>query len=131
MLFERAARLKLRFITPQGNLSAEDLWDIPLTTNRTNLANLNDIAKGVSRELKAQGGEEFVNPVSKVDEELQLKLDIVKHVIQVRQAENEAARALSERREKKARLLELIAKKQDQQLEGQSLEELQAMAEAL
>lgn len=131
MLFERAARLKLRFITPQGNLSAEDLWDIPLTTNRTNLANLNDIAKGVSRELKAQGEEEFVNPVSKVDEELQLKLDIVKHVIQVRQAENEAARALSERREKKARLLELIAKKQDQQLEGQSLEELQAMAEAL
>ena len=131
MLFERAARLKLRFITPQGNLSAEDLWDIPLTTNRTNLANLNDIAKGVSRELKAQGEEEFVNPVSKVDEELQLKLDIVKHVIQVSQAENEAARALSERREKKARLLELIAKKQDQQLEAKSMEELQEMISAL
>lgn len=130
-MFEKANRLKLRFGSPQGSLSAEDLWDLPLTSTRANRGNLNDIAKEVSRELKAQGEEDFVNPRSTVDEELQLKLDIVKHVIQVRQAENEAARELSERREKKGRLLELISKKKDQELEGKSVEELTAMVESL
>lgn len=130
-MFEKAARLKLRFSSPQGVLNTEDLWDLPLTSNRTNQANLNNIAREASRELKAQGEEDFVNPRTAIDETLQLRLDIVKRVIQVRQAENEAARAASDRREKKERLLELIAKKQDQQLEGKSLEELTAMVEAL
>jgi len=62
---------------------------------------------------------------------LQLALDIVKHVIQVRQAENEITRAAGERREKKARLMELIAQKQDQELAGKPLEELVALAESL
>lgn len=130
-MFEKAIRLKLRFSSPQGNLTAEDLWDLPLTSANANRANLNNIAKAVSRELKAAGEEDFVNPKSSADEELQLKLDIVKHVIEVRQAENEAARTLSDRKEKKAKLLELIAKKQDQELEGKSVEDLTAMVEAL
>jgi len=130
-MFEKAVRLKLRFDSPQGLMSAEDLWDLPLTSSRPNKANLNDIAKEVSRELKASGEEDFVNPTSKADETLQLKLEIVKHVIHVIQAENEAARELANKREKKARLLELIAHKQDQELEGKSVEELTAMVEAL
>lgn len=130
-MFERASRAKLRFASPQGSLSAEDLWDLPLTSARTNQANLNNIAKEVSRQLKTEGEEDFVNPKSGADEVLQLKLDIVKHVIQVRQAENETARAAAERRDKKAKLLELIERKQDQQLEGKPLEELQAMVAEL
>jgi hypothetical protein len=130
-MFEKATRLKLRFDTPQGNLSVEDLWGLPLTSTRANQANLNNIAKDVSRQLKAEGEEDFVNPKSGADEVLQFKLDIVKHVISVRQAENEAARALADRKEKKERLLELIERKQDQQMEGKSLEELQAMVAAL
>lgn len=131
MLFEQAARLKLRFATPQGSLSVEDLWDLPLTSIRANQANLNNIAKGISRQLKAENEEDFVNPKSGADVGLQLALDIVKHVISVRQAENEAARVLADRKEKKAKLLELIARKQDQQLEGKPLEELQEMVAAL
>ncbi len=126
MLFQQASRLKLRFPSPVGVVSVEDLWDLPLTSTRTNQANLNNIAKGVARELKAHGEEDFVNPRSTVDETLQLKLDVLKHVIAVRQAENEAGRAAAERKEKKAKLLDLIAKKQDQEWEGKSLEELQA-----
>lgn len=130
-MFEKANRLKLRFASPQGSLTAEDLWDLPLTSTRSNQANLNEIAKTISRQLKEAGEEDFVNPKSGADEVLQLKLDVVKHVIQVRQTENEATRAAAERKEKKERLLELIARKQDQQLEGKSLEELQAMVAAL
>jgi hypothetical protein len=130
-MFEKAARLKLRFVSPQGSLSVEDLWDLPLTSGRANIANLNNIAKDISRQLKAEGEEDFVNPKSGADEVLQLKLDILKHVIQTKQAENEASRAVAERKEKKERLLELIARKQDQALEGKPLEELQAMVAEL
>lgn len=126
-MFEKANRLKLRFSSPQGELSVEDLWDVPLTSTRANIANLNNIAKEISRKLKEAGEEDFVNPKSNADELLQLKLDIIKHVIHTKQAENEALRATAERKEKKTRIMELIARKQDQELEGKPLEELQAM----
>ena len=129
-MFEKAARLKLRFASPQGQLSAEDLWDLPLTSTKANQANLNNIAKEISRQLKAEGEEDFVNPKSGA-EGLQLRLDIVKHVIQTRQAENETARVLADRKDKKARLLELMQRKQDQELEGKSLAELQEMLAGL
>lgn len=130
-MFEKAVRLKLRFASPQGALSVEDLWDLPLTSIRVNVANLNNVAKEISRQLKNAGEEDFVAPKVGADEVLQLKLEIVKRVIFVRQEENAAERATAERKEKKEKLLELIARKQDQQLEGKPLEELQAMVESL
>lgn len=129
-MFEKASRLKLRFDTSKGSLTVEDLWDLPLTSAR-NGANLNDIAKGLNKACKDAGEEDFVNNTTKTDAVLQLKFDIVKHVISVRLAENEAARMESARKEKKARLLELIARKQDKQLEDMSLENLQAMVAEL
>lgn len=130
-MFEQATRLKMRFESPQGRLSVEDLWDLPLTSTRANQANLNNIAKGISRQLKDESEEDFVNPKSKANETMQLALEIVKHVISTKQAEAEASRLLNERKDKKAKLLELIAKKQDQALEGKPLEELQAMVASL
>jgi len=129
-MFEKAVRMKLRFDSPQGALSVEDLWELPLTSTKGR-ASLNDVAKVVARQLKSEGEEDFVNPQSGADKVLQFKLDLVKHVIQTRQAENEAERNLAERKEKKARLLELISRKQDQQLEAKSMEELQQMVAGL
>ncbi len=127
-MFEQAARLKLRFDSPKGLLTTEDLWDLPLTSARS--ANLNDLAKGLSRELKDTAEEDFVHP-AKTNDVLKLKFDVVKHVIDVRLAENEAVRLSADRREKKDRLLELIARKQDESLAAKSVEELQAMVESL
>lgn len=129
-MYEKAIRLKVRFETAKGNLSVEDLWDLPLTSTR-NQPNLNDIAKGINRELKSAGEEDFVNPASSGNEVLSLKFEIVKHVIAVRQQENEAARTKADAATKKARILELIAKKQDQDLEGKTLDELTALASSL
>lgn len=126
-MFEKAVRGKLRFATPQGTLTVEDLWDLPLTSVRAGTANLNNIAKGIARELKNAEEEDFVSPKSGADEALRMKLEIVKRVIEVRQAENEAVRAAADRAEKKERIKELIAKKQDEALGSKSLEELQAM----
>lgn len=127
--FEQASRLKVRYDTPKGPLSVEDLWDLPLTSARS--ANLNDIAKGLNRELKNTDEEDFVNRGTKTNTVLQLKFDIVKHVIDVRLAENEQARTEAERRDRKQRLLELIAQKQDESLAAKSVDELQAMVNAL
>lgn len=126
MLFEQAARLKLRFETPKGLLSVEDLWDLPLMAfaNR-NYPNLDSIARGLYDQLKETTTVSFVVKAPQKDEILQLKFDIVKHIIDVLLAEKEKAKEENERREKKARLLAMVARKQDEQLEQKTLEDLQ------
>jgi hypothetical protein len=124
-MFEQASRLKLRFESQKGLLALEDLWDLPLTSAKG--ANLNDIAKGLNRELKNSDEEDFVNRAVNTNSVAKLKFEIVKHVIGVRLTENEAAKQAADHREKKQRLLELIAKKQDESLAARSVEELQAM----
>lgn len=128
-MFEQASRKKLRFETPLGHLATEDLWDLPLTGRGPNL---DKIALDLARRLREEGVEEsFVTKTKKTNETLQLAFDVVKHVIDVRLAENEQARAKADAAAKKERILEIIARKQDAALEGSSMEELQKMVEAL
>lgn len=130
-MFEQASRLKLRFESPKGLLSVEDLWDIPLTSN-TGKANLDDVARALYTELRESSqAVSFVNPSEKSNDILQLKFDVAKHIIDVRVAERNAAKELEERKQKKQHLLEIISRKENAVLEGQSLEELRKMAEAL
>lgn len=128
-IFERASQLKLRIATAAGNVIVEDLWDIQLTSSRS--VSLDDIAKGLRRVIKDREEESFVTKPSKANEELQLAFDIVKHIIEVKLAEAEVARAKADNREKKQKLLQLIAEKKDEQLKTSSIEELQAQVEAL
>jgi hypothetical protein len=128
-IFERASQLKLRIATAAGNVIVEDLWDIQLTSSRS--VSLDDIAKGLRRVIKDREEESFVTKPSKANEELQLAFDIVKHIIEVKLTEAEVARAKADNREKKQKLLQLIAEKKDEQLKTSSIEELQAQVEAL
>ena len=127
--FEKASRLKLRFATPQGAISAEDLWDISLTSN-TGKANLNDIAKGLNAKLKSDD-EDFVAVKKAGATTDQLAFDIVKHVIAVRIAENEISAQARVNKEKKQQILSLIANKENEQLAGSSLEDLRRLADSL
>lgn len=128
-LFEKASRQKLRFDTVKGSLTTEDLWDLPLTSQRG--ASLDGIAMGLNRELKDTTQESFVLPATTTNTLAQLKLDVVKHVIAVRQAENTAELVKREAAAKKQRILGIIDKKQNEKLEGASLEELEAELAAL
>ena len=125
-MFEKASRLKLRFESTKGQLQIEDLWDLPLTSTKGQ-ANLDDIARGLHRQLKNGDDVSFVNATHKSDEVVQLKFDIVKHIIDVRLVENEAAAKARENKEKKQQLLAIIAQKKDAALQGTPLEELEAM----
>ena len=122
--------MKLRFASPQGVLCVDDLWDLPLTS-RTNRANLDDIARSYSRELKTQGEESFVVKPARKDKVLQLGFEIIKHIIDVRLTDNKAVKLAGEKAEKKTKLLALLAKKQDDKLGDLSEEDLLAQIEAL
>ena len=134
-LFERASRLSLRFSTTRGVLGTEDLWALPLTSDRPNGSSLNDVAKSISRELKNYEEESFVGSAataeSKAREMLQLKLDIVKRIIAVKIAERDAAKAATEKRAMKTKLLEIRGRKTEAELEGKSLDEIDALIAAL
>ena len=130
-MFEKLIRAKARFETPQGSLTLEDLFDIPLTSIKKTNANLDDIARKLSKQVKESETESFVVKPAKVDAITLLKFEAVKHIIAIRLAENEAAKLAKDNREKKQRLLSLIAQKEDEQLVGQSIDDLKKMVEEL
>lgn len=63
--------------------------------------------------------------------ELELKFNIAKHIIDVKLQEQEDRLLESEKKAKRQKILDLMAKKQDAELEGKSLEELAKELEAL
>lgn len=133
-MFEQASRNKVRYQTPQGLLSVEDLWDLPLTSAKGTRANLDAIAIDLHKQLRDTADMvSFVAPstTDTAQADLQLRFEIVKHVIGVRVAERDALKEQADRREKKQRLLALIARKQDEELAGKSVDELRALAESL
>jgi len=129
-MFDKAFRQKLRFESSMGQLSVEDLWDLPLTA-RSGKANLDDIAKELHHQLKNGDDISFVIQSKKSDETIQLKFDIVKHIIDVRLAEQSAAETLRSNKDKKQQLLAIIAQKENEGLMNTSLDELKKMAESL
>lgn len=124
-MFETASRLKLRFSSAVGLISVEDLWDLPLTS--TNRANLDAIAIALDAELKATSGVSFVSPSSKDTKELQLKFDIVKHIIDRKIAENAAKVLAKSKAQQVAKIKDLIAEKEDEALKNLSADELKAL----
>lgn len=128
--FETAVRSKFRFETNRGLVSTEDLWDMRLSSRDG--FNLDEIAKSLHKELKDQSDMvSFVSPALASNVLLQEKFEIVKHVIDVKLAERNAAEEAAKKSAKKQKLLEIIARKQDQELEGASVEDLQRMVNDL
>ena len=65
-MFEKAARLKLRFDTSKGLVTVEDLFDLPLTV-RNGGASLDNIAKGIARLIRETETESFVLTTTKAE----------------------------------------------------------------
>ena len=122
-LFEMATRKKFRFPF-KGTISVEDLWDL-------SVQNLDTVFKALNAEVKQAKEESLLAVKSDKDIILDAKIAIVKHIVSVKQ--NEAVQRQNEAalREQKRKLQELIATKQDAELQDKSIEELQAMLSAL
>lgn len=128
-MFQQASRLKLRFDTTKGQLSVEDLWDLPLTSTRHS-ANLDDLARALHQATKNEAVS-FVNKATPANELDKLRFDIVLHIINTRLAENEAAATARSNREKKQQIMALIDQKQNEALGALSVEDLRKMVESL
>ncbi len=115
-MFEKASRQKIRFFY-RGQCSVEDLWDLPLTA-------LDTIFKGLNAQQKAQKEESLLAIKSQADEVLALQIAIVKHVVEVRLAEQAERKSAADKAAQKQKLLGIIAEKQDAELKNMSLEEL-------
>lgn len=125
-IFERAAREKLRFESPIGDLTAEQLWDLPLTS-KSERPNLDSMARGVFAELKSLEEGSFVD--IKPDPRktaMELRLEILKHVIASSLEAKAAAEKASENAERKRKLLAALASKEEAELTGMSKEEIEA-----
>lgn len=128
-LFERATRQRLRFETIAGNISVEDIWSLPLCSGKVNL---NDLAKELNKEIKTFEEEDFVNKTSNSkNEDIKLKFDIILYVIKYKTEQAEAKERATLTLEKRRSIQALIEKKESQQLENLSIEELKVLAKGL
>ena len=123
-IFQNASKLKLRFVTAKGELSTEELWDLKLT-------DLDKLAREVNRSLKEEGEESFIGKKTKANSVLELKLEILKEVIAVKQSDEEKARATTEKRSQVEFLQSLLQKKKIDALESLPLEEIEKQLAAL
>lgn len=122
-VFETAARGKFRFSSIRGELTAEQLFDLPLQS-RSGL-DLDTIAKGLNAELKQTGEESFVETVSPKKGELEHKLDLVKYIIKCKLDENEAKRNELKRKQDIEKLEDLLERKKDQALAEMPVEDIE------
>lgn len=117
--FEKASRLQLRYSVGKGQSNTEDLWTL-------SLEDLNTLAKSLNKEIKEATEESFIKTKTKASTTLELKFEIVKHVIEVKLAERQKRLLAAEKAQKRAQLEELISRRELTELESKSVEELRA-----
>lgn len=122
-MFEIATRTKMRFPF-KGLISVEDLWDL-------NVRDLDSVFKTLNANVKRTQEESLLATKSEEDKTLMTQIEIVKYIVGVKLAEAEALQNLREVNERKQKLMELIAAKQDEDLRGKSVDELKAMLNEL
>lgn len=123
-IFEQASRDQLRFKTINGYLNTEDLWNLKLE-------DLDKLAISLNKEIKEAEEGSFLKAKTVTNKVLTLKFDVVKHIITVRMAEEEAKKLKKQKQQEKAKILEIIGRKQEAALENKTIEELTAMVEGL
>lgn len=127
-MFEQASRMKVRFNTTKGSLSVEDLWDLPLVSKSVSL---DQIARDLYRELRETSEVSFVLEKTKETEEIELKFNLVKHIIDVKLAERKAKEDRAINQEKIRHIDEILRLKEEDELKGKSVEDLKKMRQEL
>jgi hypothetical protein len=128
-IFEYATRNKLRFASPRGELTIEQLWDVPL---RGGDFNLNIIAKAANKVLKDVSEENFVETAKTAQHtRLEMAMEVVKYVIETKLADEEKAKQRAENKKEEEKLLKILAEKQEGKLSELSEKELEKRIKAL
>jgi hypothetical protein len=118
-VFEVAVSEKFRFPF-KGFISVEDLFDL-------NVKDLDSVFKSLNSQLKQAQEESLLDVKSKQDQELDMKIEIVKYIVKMKLEQQELRNQVKEKKEQKQKILEILAEKQNDSLKNKTPEELQAM----
>lgn len=121
-LFEIATRNRFRFAY-KGSLTVEDLWDL-------NLNDLDAIYKNLNRAIKRDSEESLINE-NQVDQKTLDSIELVKYIFATKKAEMEQKKLEVENAEKKRKIMDILAAKQDESLHNATEEELRKMLSEL
>ena len=122
-IFEVANSKKFRF-NFKGLISTEDLFDL-------SVKDLDLIFKTLNSQLKQTREESLLEVKSTEDQILDIKINIVKHIFNLKQEEEAKRIKTKENKEKKQKLMEILANKEDQDLLNKSKEDIQKMLNEL
>lgn len=132
-MYKFAAQNCLRFPASRGNMTVENLFQMPLKA--TDGFDLDNVAKTINAELQNLTTESFIpdavaksSPRKKV---LEVSLEIVKDVIATKVSENADRLNKLKKTEQRARILDALAAKKDQALSAASMEDLEKQLAAL
>lgn len=122
-IFEQASKKKLRFVSNRGELTTEQLWDMPLQSKSG--FDLDTLAKEVNRGIKASAEESFVTTkASPATTTLELQLEVLKHIIAVKIEAAASAAKRAENDVRRAKLIEALENKQNSELNNMSTEDI-------
>ena len=118
-MFEYATRNKLRF-PYKGQIAVEDLCDLSLSS-------LDAVFKNLNKQLKTAKEESLLETKSKEDEVLEIQIDIVKYIVAVKQTEAKVKLQAKENKEKKEKLLAILADKEKEEYQNMSADEIRKL----
>ncbi len=129
-IFEYATRNKLRFHSVKGELTVEQLWDVPLRS--TDGFNLDAVARSINKIFKDMTEESFVlSGRTPAHARLEMLLEVVKRVIEVKLADEALAKKRAENKAEREELLAILAEKQKGKLSDLSEAQIQKRIAAL
>ena len=122
-MFEKAVKGKYRF-PYKGQIAVEDLYDLPL-------GSLDTVFKTLNAEVQKTDEESLLQTKSAEDDILATKIEIVKYIFNEKLEEKKNRQEAAERKEKKQKIMQIIATKQYEALRNASVEDLQKMLDEL
>ena len=122
-IFEYAVRNKIRFPF-KGMISVEDLWDL-------SLINLDYIYKTLNKQVKQSEEESLLTTKTNIDTELEVQIAIVKHIVSVKLAEQEAREKEAAKKAQKQKIMSIIDTKENEALQNSSIDDLKKMLDEL
>jgi len=122
-MFIKASREKMRF-PYRGQVTVEDLWDLPVTE-------LDKIYKLLNAKAKQVQEESLLEVKTSEDEELTAQIEIIKYIVSVKLEEKKASEMAKERKVQKQKIMSILASKRDEALQGKSIKELEKMLDEL
>ena len=119
-MYKEALQKKLRFKTNKGMITTEDLFDL-------SLQNLNTLAIMLDKKISEAPKKSFIEGLPAEENDDELRFSIVKDVINIKLKARKDNIDKAQADAQKKRILEILAKRNDEELEKKSTEELRAM----